>query len=272
MRRDTGPPPPRRRPEMSAAFERLGELVTAALDQLAPPLCVTCDVRLGPCPGPLCPSCTERLVPPPSPRCYRCGEGVGAFAEDLPYGGDLCERCIHFEPAFEQARAAYAYEGLLATALSAIKYGKREVLMHHLSALLVPTARDQIARWHAQSGRSRLVLAPMPMHWRDLSRRTFSQTMILTVALRDALDRELVEFAPHALGKIKRTPKQASLCFDQRRMNLVDTMRARPEQVAGRCVVLIDDVMTTGSSAEEAARALKRAGALKTYVLTLARA
>ncbi len=244
----------------------------AVLDAIAPPLCVACDAQLPYPMPPLCTSCMELAQPMPSPICHHCGVGVSRHAEDLPYHGDLCERCIHFPPHFTVARAAFDYEGLLATILPAIKYGKLEVHMHNLSSLIIPFARDLITQWHqAESAQTPLLLVPMPMHWRALQKRTFSQTMILTECMAKHT-RTLTEFAPHALTKARHTSQQAGLTLAERRLNLKDAMRADARQVEGRIVVLVDDVMTSGSSANEAAKTLFAAGARKVLVLTLARA
>lgn len=210
----------------------------------------------------------------PAPRiiCHRCGVGVPRHADDLPHHGDLCERCVHFPPSFEMARAAFDYEGLLGELLPAIKYGRREVLMHHISELLIPFGARQVEAWFDAEGRqSRLVLTPMPMHWRAVNARGFSQTMILTAALA-AHTSAWAHFAPHALDKTRHTRQQAGLSLAARRTNLAGVFTASSRCVSGRSVVLVDDVMTSGSSAHEAALACLEAGARRVFVLTLARA
>lgn len=254
---------------LSGWFQRAS---TAVLDTLAPPLCVACDVMLVHHDSPLCQACMELVQPPPRVICHHCGVGVSRHADDLPYHGDLCERCIHFPPRFEMARAAFDYEGLLGEIIPAIKYGRREVLMHHLSALFVPFGTAQVEAWfEAERRESKLVLTPMPMHWRAVSKRGFSQTMILTAALA-AHTSTWAHFAPHAIAKRMHTSQQAGLSLAARRTNLVGAFKADPKVVRGRAVVLVDDVMTSGSSADEAAHACLEAGAKRVFVLTLARA
>lgn len=252
----------------------LGHHLRRLVDAIVPPLCVYCDAALSSVAPPLCEDCMQLLVPIPTPRCHRCGvsPNFGAFAiEDLPYKSDLCGECSTHPPAFTQAEAMYAYEGVLHQLLPAIKYGKREVLMHNLSHLFAPWALDVARRWsEARAHGDPMLVAPMPMHRRDLMHRGFSAPMILARSLTCQAP-DAFELSPMLLEKVRRTAPQASLSHAARQLNLEGAMRAPGVRQRGRRVILIDDVLTTGASAHQAARALLDAGAAEVFVLTLAR-
>lgn len=253
---------------------RLWHHATRLLDTLVPPLCVHCDRPLAPISPPLCEECMALLVPLPWPRCHRCGvsPNFGRHAtEDLPHKSDLCDDCSTHPPAFTQAVAMYAYEGVLHRLLPAIKYGKREVLMHNLSHLFAPLALEEARRWRdARDTGEPFLVAPMPMHRLDLMRRGFSVPMILARSLTRQAPREF-ELAPTLVEKVRRTAPQASLSHAARQINLTGAMSCRGVRQRGRRVILIDDVLTTGASAHQAACALLDAGAREVFVLTLAR-
>ena len=160
---------------------------------------------------------------------------------------------------FDAAYSFGAYEGELRKLIHLFKYGKVESLAGPLSKFLL-TALPSEAQFD-------LVMA-MPMHWRKQWQRGFNQAQLLAepVAKRYGL-----RVAGH-LRRTRYTKSQAGLNEAQRRNNLKDSFHVRrQEQVAGRRVLLIDDVLTTGASLRAAAEALKAAGALHVTALTLAR-
>lgn len=240
------------------------------LDIIAPPLCAYCDKVLDSPSKALCEECMQLLIPVPSPTCFHCGISARPREDELPHNGDLCDTCMHFPPLYTQANAPYFYEGLLRELLPSIKYGKQEVLMHNIAPLITPFAKERILHWHDLHHISHSILVPMPMHWFDLFRRGFSAPMILAKAIQRTLP-HTTSLAPMALQKVRRTPPQASLSHAARQLNLNGVLRADATHVAERHVILVDDVLTTGASANQAAQALKKAGASHIFVLTLAR-
>jgi ComF family protein len=115
----------------------------------------------------------------------------------------------------------------------------------------------------------RPLLVPVPMHKARRRERGHNQTELLCeVALAHAGD--ALEYAPAALQRVRPTPEQRKLPRAQRLGSLKDSMRAAPDTVAGRACVVVDDVRTTGATLDEAARALKEAGAARVYALALA--
>jgi ComF family protein len=231
--------------------------ITAALDLVFPPLCPVCDRLLGA--GrrdPLCGECwvsLERIAPP---WCRCCG---------VPLGIDgLCGACRSRRPRFAYARAALRYGDLAREAIHAFKFGGRRTLADPLGDLLAGLGLS------ALPGAAPDVLVPVPLHPRRARERGYNQALLLARRLERAWG---VPVAADALRRAVATLPQADLDAAARRRNVRNAFAVHsPELVAGRHVVLVDDVLTTGATAGECAMSLKRAGAATVGVLTVARA
>jgi len=230
------------------------------LDVLFP---ATCEVCGGPLRGPgersLCRACLGTIAPPPAPLCPTCGVPVAAPAEP-------CPPCRSVPPAFAVARAAGLYVpsaaggNVLARAVQRLKYDRRRAIAGVLGALMAaryPFAPDA-------------VLVPVPLHARRLRARGFNQAELLAV---EVARRRGLAVAPTALARPRATTAQPGLGAAARRQNLHDAFRVvRPDAFEGRDVVLVDDVLTTGATADACARVLRAAGAVRVAVFTLGRA
>ncbi len=172
---------------------------------------------------------------------------------------DLCMICRESLANFDSAYSFGSYEGALRKLIHQFKYGKVETLARPFSKLLVralPLDEDFD------------VVIPMPMHWRKQWERGFNQAELLArpVAKRRGLKLSF------NLRRTRYTKAQAGLSEAERRTNLKDAFRVkRPEQIAGKRILLVDDVFTTGATLRAAASALKAAGARRVTALTLAR-
>lgn len=227
----------------------------ALLSLLYPPRCAVCRT-LG-CLSPLCGTCMAAVVPVAEPLCLHCGHSLE------PEQG--CKDCRQHPPAFDGARALGAYQGVLQEAVHRFKYGNCPTLAEPLGSLLVVYVRTQSAALHNLAFDSVL---PMPMHSRRRRQRGYNQSE----RLARVVARELaLPLDTSLLMRARATRPQVGLTAAQRRNNLQGAFRvSRPQDTSGKTFLLIDDVMTTGSSLSECAAMLKLAGANRVYALALA--
>lgn len=241
---------------ISTPFRRAFRLAT---DFVLPPTCLACRRRIGA--DGLCAGCWNRLRFLGNPCCVRCGI---PFAHALEGGMHaLCGACIAEPPDFDRARAALAYDDASRPLLLAFKHGDR----------LEGTAL--FSRWMAEAGREELqgadLLVPVPLHRWRLWRRRYNQAALLARALSRATG---VPADPLLLRRVRPTAGQGGLGRVARLRNVTGAFRIAPGAtvaLAGRHVVLVDDVLTTGATAAVCARVLRRAGAARVDVVTLAR-
>lgn len=236
--------------------------MVAALDLLFPALCPVCESPLGDDRrDPLCGACWGAIPRLRGPRCPRCGApAVAPVGAPGPVtAGAPCAACIARPPAFHYACAAAAYAGTVREAMHAFKFGSRRALARPLAALVVEEC-GPLAGVDA--------LVPVPLAPGRERERGFNQARLLAERLARAL---AVPVQPRWLRRARPTRPQSELGAAERRDNVRDAFRASPA-VAGRHVVVVDDVLTTGATAGECARALRRAGAERVGVLTVARA
>lgn len=234
-------------------LRRAGRLT---LDALLPPRCLGCGGMVAD-PGALCPSCWERIDFLAPPLCACCGAPF-----DLDPGPDVrCGGCLREPPRFRRARAVLRYD----------EHGKPLILrFKHADRLdMAPT----LARWMARAGAELLadaeLLAPVPLHWSRLFARRYNQAAVLANELARLSGRPA---APRLLERRRRTPSQGSMGRSQRRNNVKGAFAVRDAKtIAGRSILLIDDVLTTGATVGECARVLLAAGAAAVDVLTVAR-
>jgi ComF family protein len=244
--------------------------LTALVDLLLPPFCAVCDAVLQD--GrrdPLCGACwrnVERVTPP---LCAVCGLPLGRYRTSPPPAVDRsptarCGPCRARPPAFAYARSAATYDEVVREALHAFKFRGQRALAAPLGDLIAETGLETLPVAAPD------LLIPVPLFPGRERTRGFNQAALLARRVgrswglpvhRDVLVRAI------------DTRAQTELTGRERRQNVRGAFRVRrPDTVAGRHVIVVDDILTTGSTAGACALALYRAGAATVGVLTVARA
>jgi ComF family protein len=228
------------------------------LDFALPPLCPSCREPLGVNSG-LCPSCWARLSLIEPPYCARLG--IPFVYDSGP--GLLSMEAIANPPSYDRARAAVCYDDVARALVHKLKYSDRL----DLAPLL--------GRWMARAGRELLgdadALVPVPLHWRRQWARRFNQSGVLARAISGECG---VPVAHGGLKRVRATPQQVGRSRTDRADNVQGAFEVPAEnraEIAGRRVVLIDDVLTSGATVDACARALLRARAAHVDVLVFAR-
>jgi ComF family protein len=229
------------------------------LDLVYPPLCIACREHVSE-PDSLCPECWRTLHFLDGPVCAACGL---PFEID-PGGEPLCAGCHAYPPSFDKARAVLRYDDASRKPILALKN------MDRLD--LAPA----FGRWLERAGRELLaqsdLIAPVPLHRFRLWKRRYNQSAELARAL-SRLGGLPVD--PFALRRVRSTPSQGLMPSASARRRNVRGAFTVPDKyrsaVDGKRVLLVDDVLTTGATANACAKTLKRAGAQQVCVLALAR-
>jgi len=238
------------------AFTR--ELGRGLLQVLFPAVCSSCHRPLPSDQHGFCEACRIALTTDPYSVCPRCAGTVGAFVH-LDAG---CARCRDDAYQFERALRLGPYEGLLRELILRLKHAPGESLAETLgdcwAAHAEPRLRDIGGHY----------VVPVPLHWRRRWTRGYNQSETLAYALAERLR---VPCRPKWLRRIHHTASQVQQTPSTRRENLRGAFHARKRpELSGKTVLLIDDVLTTGSTASEAARAMRAAGAARVVVAVLA--
>ncbi|MGA7400872.1 MAG: ComF family protein [Candidatus Sulfotelmatobacter sp.] len=203
--------------------------------------------------------------------CFFCGERLfSSYALSVSDGEPRCGLCERIDPIFARAVAYGSYEGGLRELIHLLKYSGVYPAANVLGRMLAEAVEELSPGFNADQ----LVVIPVPLHRSKLRQREFNHAELIARAalkLRPAAGR-LSPLAAGVLERKRETPSQTGLTRYQRRENVRGAFRVtQPETVKGREVLLVDDVLTTGATVSECARVLRRAGAIKVWVATVAR-
>jgi len=229
----------------------------ALRDLILPASCIRCGVLLAGEPG-LCSDCWQALEFMAGQECCTvCAEPLEERYADIQ---TVCRRCQAKPPWFDQTKAVLFYDEAARNLVLGLKYGDR---LH-----AVPT----LAKLMASSGATLLSgadwIVPVPVHQSRLRQRRFNQS----AELARAISKQAGVSVSYALKRVRATASQSG-GRAARYKNVADAfMVSKPEQFAGKSLVLVDDVLTTGATVNACAKALKQAGAARVSVVALARA
>lgn len=245
-------------PRRPRAFLR--GILRSALDLVYPRQCQACgETRFCDRFAFLCDRCFASAPPLEPPWCDRCG---------LPFAGLAgnaveCPNCRGADLNFERARSAVRFRGVVRRAIHGLKYHGELFWIPALEAWFLAGAARHL------EGEGVEVVVPVPLHAVRERERGLNQAALLARALARARG---FPFEPRALERTRPTETQTHLDREERQRNLRGAFCVRrPRAIAGRRVLLVDDVLTTGSTLGECAATLRRAGAEPSLALTLAR-
>jgi len=224
-----------------------------------PPRCSLCGISQV-CSGSNCGLQIERIAPEVEQACDRCGAPVGPHLETSAG----CSYCKNERFLFSRAVALGKYQGALRQLILNLKQNHGAFLGGSLGDLLFYRNQETFEKLAPN------LIIPVPLHWIARLHRSHNPASIIAEALSHRLQ---AKYYGNILAKRKRTPTQTSLTPSKRRKNLRDAFEIRRrKQVVGQKILLVDDVMTTGSTANAATRVLLDAGACEVNVAVVARA
>lgn len=244
------------RSRFPAALRRAG---TAALQLVFPPRCIACGEAVGMDFG-LCGACWAETHFLTELTCDSCGAPLPGASQDAV----LCDHCLAAHPPWSRGRAALGYSGTGRKIVLALKYADRLDLARPAGAWMARAAADLID--------PETLIAPVPLHRLRLVRRRYNQAALLAQELARLCDRPCI---PDLLRRTRATPRQDGHDRETRFANVAGAIAITPRHaatIAGRPVLLVDDVITSGATLSAATEAALAAGAARVDVVALARA
>ena len=233
-----------------------GSLIKGVLNAIYPPRCLNCNAALGLFNNEiLCGICYGKIRLNRAPFCKRCGRSSAVE-------GDSCSHCATHKYNFDRAYSACIYEGVIRECIHKFKYNSSLQARGLFYGLMSDFAQRYLDMINFD------LIIPIPLHRVKLRQRTFNQSKILAKNISDRFGIPLLE---NNLIKTRFGKPQIKLQYSQRFKEIKDSFKMlRPFKVKDKACLLIDDVFTTGATANECSRVLRGAGASKVIVFTLA--
>ena len=244
-------------PDRSPPLVFLQQLGRGLLNLIYPPACHLCDQGLTEQETAFCSTCCVALQTDTPYLCQRCAATVGPHVAT-----DSCPRCQEERFRFTSVLRLGRYDGPLREAVLRIKHHTHEGLAEALGHFFAEHHQTELLGLHVDA------VVPMPLHWWRRWQRGYNQAESLALGLARTLG---LPCRTGWLWRRRNTPRQAVLSPTARKENLKGAFAARSSTLRGKHLLLVDDVLTTGTTANEAARTLLAAGAGKVTVAVLAR-
>ena len=227
-------------------------LTKTLLDFALPPRCAGCADVIEEV-GAFCPDCWGRMEWLGNSGCQTCGLPLAATE------AEQCGRCLAEPPKLDRMRAALAYDDLSRSIVLRLKYGRKVALARTMARYMAPLG----------AGRDEALVMPVPLHRRRLWSRGFNQSGLVARELASGWG---YPFEAGLLRRTKATVPLKGMSHSQRRKAVSGAFAVfDPERIRGREIILVDDVLTSGSTAEACARALRKAGASRVELICWAR-
>lgn len=212
---------------------------------------------------PVCPECLDSLAPIRMAQCVLCGERLAPA--QLLIGNGQCQACCEYPPNFDRAVSYGEYDAGIRDLIHLLKYDAVLPAAKPLGKLLAESIEN------LRLADTDVVVVPVPLHSSKRRERRFNQAELIARAALKHLPSRL-ELDRNVLVRERATRSQVGLDREARIENMHGAFRVTaPQRIQGRTVVVVDDVMTTGTTVSECARVLKLAGAEKVFAATVAR-
>ena len=238
---------------IASAALRAGQLARWILDFALPPRCAGCGTIVSDVHS-FCPDCWKRIEFLGSAGCVTCG--IPLQATD----SECCAACLAKPPRIERTRAAVVYDELTRSLALRLKYGRKVAIARTMARYMAPLVGSQPGG---------ALLVPVPLHRGRLWQRGFNQSAMVA---RELSRHTGIRSDACLLKRIRRTPPLKGMSLQQRRRVVAGAFRVDDRSaLEGRTVILVDDVLTTGSTANACARELRRAGAARVELVSWAR-
>ncbi len=231
----------------------LGEFATQIL---FPANCMACNVAVAKM-GAICAECFTQMQVMQPPECSKCGEPFAFNSGDCL----TCDACAAHPPTYDCAKSLWAYDDYSGKIIKRFKFGDKTANAPHLAEMLAHRGAEMIAVAD--------IIAPVPLHFKRLRERRYNQAAILCAHI---CKNHQTKLRQDLLIRTRYTTPQTELPFAKRQENVQGVFRVNPKyarHLSGKTILLIDDVLTTGSTMNACAKALKNEDALSVYVLTL---
>jgi len=236
----------------------LRRFINGLLDIVYPKLCLACKNKLN-IHGNICTLCLAKIRKNTPPFCHCCGRRL----EKSNITKSICPGCIKKNLYFDRAFSPCVYEGVIKELIHEFKYKGKEHLGLPLSKLMIEFIREYNLPVDYLD-----CIVPVPLHRVRLREREFNQAEVLAKFISQEFKKELLACA---IQRHRHTQTQTDLDVDKRALNVKGSFSiTRSDDIKGKNIMLVDDVLTTGATSSEAALTLKNAGANIVFVLTLA--
>lgn len=207
----------------------------------------------------ICTSCWSKIKKNAPPFCHYCGRRL----DKTGFAKNICPQCQKSAPHFDRAFSPCVYDGAIRELIHEFKYNGKDHLGAPLSRLMIDFAKEYNLPMQMLD-----FIIPVPLHNSRLREREFNQAEVLSKFIAAEFKKELLN---DVLWRHRHTKTQADLQMQERLLNVKDSFSvSKDSRMESKNLLLVDDVLTTGATSSEAARALKKSGANIVFVLTLA--